>query len=80
MSRLRTRLTALLSVWAAALVAEAALYYFFLSRPYFRRFFSPFAVAVAIAAVAATWRIARPRGEHDRRHGDRRHEHRRAGE
>jgi hypothetical protein len=80
MSRLRTRLPALVSVWATAVVAEALLYYVFLSRPYFRRFFSPFAVAVAVATLVATWRLVRPRGDEDRRHGDRRHEHRRAGE
>jgi hypothetical protein len=67
-------------MWAAAFVAETMLYYFFLSRPYFRRFFSPFAVVVFVAALVATWRVVRPRGRDDRRHADRRHEHRRAGE
>ena len=80
MSRLRTRLPALASVWAAALIAEAALYYVFLSRPYFRKVFSPFAIALFIAALIATWRLLKPRAEEDRRQGERRHEHRRAGE
>jgi hypothetical protein len=70
----------LVSLWAATVVAEAMLYYVFLSRPYFRMVFSPFAVVVLIVAVVATWRMVRPRGQEDRRHGDRRHEHRRAGE
>jgi small-conductance mechanosensitive channel len=80
MSRLRTRLPTLASVWAAAIVAEVLLYYMFLSRPYFTRFFTPFAVALFAAAVITTWRIVRPRSHEDRRHGERRHEHRRAGE
>ena len=80
MSRLRTRLPALVSVWAAAIVAEAMLYYVFLSRPYFTKVFSPFAIAVLVAALIATWRVVKPRAHEDRRHGERRHEHRRAGE
>ena len=80
MRRLRTRLPALVSVWAATVVAEATLYYFFLSRPYFRKVFAPLALVVALVALVATWRMVRPRGDEDRRHGDRRQEHRRAGE
>ena len=70
----------MVSVWAAVIVAEAVLYYVFLSRPYFRRVFSPFAIALFVAGVIATWRLLKPRSHEDRRHGDRRHEHRRAGE
>ena len=79
MSRLRTRLPHLLSLWAAASLAEGALYYFVLSRPYFRTFFMPFAVAVLVAAFAGTWRLLRPRSKEDRRTHDRR-EHRRRAE
>ena len=52
MSRLRTRLPHLFSLWAATAAAEGVLYYFFLSQPYFRAFFIPFAAAVLVAALA----------------------------
>jgi hypothetical protein len=74
MSRLRTRLPHLLSLWATTAVVEAVLYRVFLRRPYFRGFFSPFAFAVLVAAVITTWRMLRPR-----QHGDRRVHDRRAG-
>jgi len=79
MSRLLTRLPHLLAVWACAALAEAVLYYFFLSRPYFREFVAPFAVALLVAAALGTWQLLRPRGGEDRRHGERRAEERRAG-
>jgi hypothetical protein len=68
------------SLWAATVVAEAALYYLFLSRPYFQRLFSPFALLVVLLALVATWRMVKPRGQDDRRQRERRHEHRREGE
>jgi uncharacterized membrane protein (DUF4010 family) len=71
-NRLRARLPGLLSVWAAATVAEVLLYYLFLSRPYFREVFLPFAVAVLVAAGIATWRLLRGRRERDRRSHERR--------
>jgi hypothetical protein len=80
MNRLRTRLPALLSLWAGTAVIEAVLYYLFVGQPYFRAIGLPFAVAVLAAAVVGTWRLVRPRTGEDRRLGDRRHEHRRAGE
>jgi hypothetical protein len=80
MSRLRTRLPHLLSLWAAAVLAEGLLSYFFLSRPYFSTFFMPFAIVVLVGAVVGTWRILRPRGEMDRRVGDRRAHRRRASQ
>jgi hypothetical protein len=70
----------LLGLWAVTAGAELLLYYFVLSQPYFRTFFGPFAVVVLVAAVVGTWRLVRPRAAEDRRHGDRRHEHRRTGE
>jgi hypothetical protein len=70
----------LLSLWAATAGAELLLYYFFLRQPYFRTFFGPFALVVLMGAVVGTWRLVKPRAEEDRRPGDRRHEHRRAGE
>jgi hypothetical protein len=73
-------LPSLITIWVAAIVAEAILYYFFLSQPYFRRFFTPFAVVVLVAVIVGTWRVARPRTGENRRQGDRRHAHRRAGE
>jgi hypothetical protein len=72
MGRFRTRLPELLSVWAGAAAVEAILYYFFLSRPYFRGFFLPFAIAIAVVAVAATWRLLRGRRHPDRRSRERR--------
>ena len=79
MSRLRTRLPQLLSLWAMTAVAEAVLYYFFLSRPYFRDFFMPFAAAVLVSALVGTWRLLRPRHQRDRRRQERRAQSRRAG-
>jgi hypothetical protein len=80
MSRLRTRLTALLTVWATAALAEAALYYFFLSQPYFRTFFMPLAISVLAATALETWRVLRGRRRVDRRERERRTEQRRAEE
>jgi hypothetical protein len=79
MSRLLTRLPHLLAVWACAALAEAVLYCFFLSRPYFREFVAPFAVALLVAAALASWRVVRPRGGSDRRSRERRVGPRRAG-
>jgi hypothetical protein len=78
MGRFSTRLPALLSLWASAAVAEAILYYFLVSQPYFRAFFATFAVALLVAAAVATWRVVRPRGVADRRTHERRSAHRRA--
>jgi hypothetical protein len=64
-------------MWAAAVMSEALLYYFFLRQPYFRAFGLPFAVAVLIAVVVWTWHVLRPRAHEDRRHGERRHARRR---
>ena len=80
MRRLRTRLPELVGLWAATVVAESMLYYFFLSRPYFRKVFSPIALVLVLVALVATWRLLKARGEEDRRQGDRRHEERRVGE
>ena len=80
MSRLRSRLPHLLSLWAATALVEAALYYFLLRHPFMRDFFAPFAGAVVVAALAATWRMVRPREGGDRRGNDRRVHERRAEE
>lgn len=80
MSRLRTRLPHLLSLWAATAAAEGVLYYFFLSRPYFRTFLMPFAVAVLVGALVGTWRLVRPRSGEDRRVRERRMAQRRTQE
>jgi hypothetical protein len=72
MSRLLTRLPQLLAVWACAALGEAVLYYFFLSRPYYREFVAPFAVALLVAAALGTWQVLRPRQKGDRRVHDRR--------
>ncbi|MFN2565522.1 MAG: hypothetical protein ABR499_11015 [Gemmatimonadaceae bacterium] len=72
MSRLRARLPHLVSLWAVTAGAEGVLYYFFLSRPYFRDFFAPFAAAVLVAAAVGTWRLMRGRRDADRRHRERR--------
>jgi hypothetical protein len=53
-------------------MAEAVLYYFFLSQPYFRGFVLPFAVAIALVAVGGTWRLLRGRRQPDRRARERR--------
>jgi hypothetical protein len=76
-SRLRTRLPRLAAVWGAVVLVEMALYYFFLSQPYFRGFFLPFAIAVLLASALDTWRVLRgrrhiERRDHDRRAHDRR--------
>ena len=78
MSRIRTRLPHLLSLWAATAAAEGVLYHFFLSRPYFRAFLVPFAATVLVAALASTWRLLRPRHGGDRRTHERREHERRA--
>jgi hypothetical protein len=80
MDRLRARLPHLLSLWALTAVAEGVMYYFFLSRPYFRDFFMPFALVLLVAAGVATWRLVRLRTGGDRRHGERRVHERRVGE
>jgi hypothetical protein len=77
MSRLRTRLPRLAAVWGAAVVAETILYYFFLSQPYFRGFFLPFAMAVLLASTLETWRVLRGRRHAERRDHDRRAHERR---
>jgi hypothetical protein len=79
MSRLRARLPHLLTLWGLTAGAEGLLYYFFLSQPYFREFFAPFAVAALAAAAVASWRLVRPRGRSDRRSRERRVADRRAG-
>jgi hypothetical protein len=78
-SLLRTRLRPLLGIWAAAVVGEALLYYFFLRQPYFRSFLAPFALVVVALALAGTWRVMRPRRSGDRRTRERRADERRAG-
>ncbi len=80
MIRFRTRLPALLSVWAVATGAEAILYFFFLSRPYFRAVALPFALGVLAAALLATWRLLRGRWRRDRRTRERRAARRRGEE
>jgi hypothetical protein len=80
LNRLRTRLPGLLGTWLGAAVAEVVLYYFFLSRPYFRTFFAPFAVGIALLALAWTWRVMRGRSGEDRRLHERRTESRRLRE
>jgi hypothetical protein len=80
MSRLRGRVPWLLGLWASVGIGEAILYYFFLSRPYFRSFAAPFAVALAVAALVATWRALRGRRDRDRRSHERRSWRRRAEE
>jgi CBS-domain-containing membrane protein len=72
MTRLRARLPHLFSLWAGTAVAQALMYYFFLSRPYFRAFFAPFAAAVLVIAVFATAQMVRPRRDGDRRAHERR--------
>ena len=72
MNRFRTRLPQLLGLWAVAAGAEGVLYYAFLSRPYFRGFFMPFAVAVLLTAVAGTWSLVRRREGRERRGRERR--------
>jgi hypothetical protein len=72
MHRLHTRLPQLISLWAGVTAAEALLYYFFLSQPYFRAFVAPCALAVVIAATVASWRMLRARSRPDRRARDRR--------
>jgi membrane protein implicated in regulation of membrane protease activity len=72
MNRFRTRLPALLSLWAGAAAAEAILFYVFLSRPYFRTFFAPFAVGVLVAAAVGTRSVLRLRRRDDRRARERR--------
>jgi hypothetical protein len=72
MSRLLTRLPHVLALWACAALGEAVLYYFFLSRPYFREFVAPFAVGLLVAAAVAAWQMLRPRQKGDRRVHERR--------
>jgi hypothetical protein len=80
MNRFQTRVGRLVSVWCVAAVAEATLYYFFLSRPYFRTFFLPFAMGVLCAAGLETWRVVRGRRGVERRESERRVARRRAEE
>ena len=80
MNRLRARLPHLLALWGGAAAGEVLLYYFFLSRPYFRGFFTPFAIALLVGALIATWPVLRGRHRADRRSHDRRAGARRVGE
>jgi hypothetical protein len=73
----RTRIGRLSGVWLLTAAAEGVLYYFFLSRPYFRAFAVPFAIAVLVASALETWRVVRGRRRDDRRERERRAQHRR---
>lgn len=72
----RSRISRIASIWLVVAAIEYVAWRFFLSSPFYREFFAPIAVVVAIIGLAATWRSL-TRRESDRRGGDRRHVNRR---
>jgi hypothetical protein len=69
---LRHRLLRALLVVLVTLAVELALWYYFVTRSYWRELFLPVAGIVALLGIVLLWRALRPRSPYDRRDHDRR--------